>query len=1280
MGSALLGRQCFLWLALISATAVAQEVSKDDMWKLLQGQSNGVNTQFSIRLPTKGAYPDVTDRLKQQMALDSQKWTPPPMPAKPAAAVAGREEWPEANLKFEFGDGWQKTSGTQQQNVLRAYFNPSKELSLAISVMPLAQGDITSPADILKLLEIGSLNTVAHLKPIKEVGSSKQWGMAMSEGICTMPPDVKGWVVLGRFVHNGAAYSLMVMAHERDVARAEFSRFLPSMAWLDEARDMSVSPVKELRVAGAGFALACDAALMIASPAQLPCGVAATHLVQRCELTAFDVKGLDLPLRELATCLLETMAISKGGDYRIEETQWVGNPALVIRPKHALTLLNSTLEWRLDCVLRDGFLCVAMGFWPSGDGGFEQQHQALLAHTAFTTPCGPTCKLTSVENITYAGLLYNHIGLKAFDKGRFGVATKAFGRAVELNANDPILRVNLTNSLSEQGLTQRALEVIETASKAFPEHASTKRWHASLLAQTNHSAEAVALYEELFKAGLRDKAALSLWIKTLQALGDNSRAAEVARTVYQEDGQIQWRRILANCLWAAGKFEEARGHFRELAADLGDEADFAADHAAFLLETKDYQGVIALVAKWETLKEAAPTLLYSKGMAQIGLGWFKDAVFTLTQVSEALPGNQSVKEALARAQAMLGRGSHEGIRDDLTPVAIPLVLDERAAAALSDTRLDVDFPGEGWVVLKDVRVWQWQQGDDAKATRHQCIRILDASGVAAFATLFVPFQPNTERLTINEMAVTDKDGKQLATFRKEEMYIRDADSGVADGAKIVCLPVPTLAEGSLIEFKYTKSLLGTAERFPMVVGGVAETSALVYGAVAFTGEVDKIRLAQTERLTKVSGALWHAFEGVKLQRRRCSNFPPRHGSSDMLCWACDKRLTWEDEVKDYMNEIREGLADDDFAAGVVADLRLAGLSPQEICRSVVRWLNEKFQYQGLEFGRRARIPAKGAVTLARGFGDCKDLSVLVRGVLRKAGINARLALLNSSGALRQEIPSLDQFDHMVVYLPDLGGTILDATLRHFNTPEALSATAVGGQALVLEGESPRFIDLKEAVGVERFVNIEREVRIDAPSGEARFHETWLLSPALATALRYGFSTTPATEHLKSVQVMLRRKESRLEMKSFAIHDLTDPFKPLRIELDYTMPGAFQVDGGVLSGEVAGVFERWMFETEAEPERNLGGLIRSAEHCCIHCRIIPPEGFSWVAPAQAQHPVAAPGSFDSMIGWKAESDAIVMTGSLDLIPSEGDLNFYRGLQKANEEIFRLFAERIRFRTK
>jgi transglutaminase-like putative cysteine protease len=1185
--------------------------------------------------------------------------------------------WPEANLRYDLGKGWIEIPTAIGKGLARTYYQDRNKRTVTVSFLPLATGETTAPEQIIKALGAGSVTAFSDAKPVAAEGRAKEWGLTLTEGNLNLGLGSKGRARLGRWIHRGGIYSLMVVTTGGKPVGAEFDRVLGRLAWLEPDKDVSVRPLDALRVAGAGLSVPCAGELLIAVPAELPFGVGASRLTSRLEVAGFAVKGMELPAREMVTAMLQSMAVGQGGNFRLEETKWAGLPACVARPKADAKAAEREVDWRLTGTVRDGWFCVAFASWPASEKGFPETSAALVAKAQFTPPAGEAPAIVEPAHQQYAATVYNNLGLLAFGSGRYQAAAGAFARSVELWRKDPVVVANLVNALSEQGRFRQALEALEQHGKPFPEDKGLRQWRASLLAESGRPAEAVEIYEGLFKGGLRDQTALLQWIGALQSLERHERAVEVARTVYEEGHQLQWQRMLANCLWAAGRLEEARGHFRELARELGGEERFAADHASLLLEMNDCKAVLELVAAWEKEREAPVAMLFTKGMAQSGLGWFKDAVATFTRVDEKSPGNQTVKEALARAQAMLGRGSLEGYREELEPVPLPPAIAARAAAAEQATPLGEKFPGEGWVTLHDLRVWEWHEGKDAKATDYRRIRVLESSGVAAFATIYLAFKPNTERIKVHRLTVTDAGGRELAAFRKEEMYVRDEGGEVAAGGKVLCLPVPALKEGALIELVTSKVLLGTAERFPLAAGGIRETGAMVYGAVVFTGDLGQLRFAHNDRLTPAAGEGWRAYEASCVSRLRAAGDLPPADRWGLLCWAGDRRRTWESEATEYLGEIRDCLADDGFAEGVVRDLALAGKPPQEMVRIVVRWLNRKFQYQGLEFGRRARIPAKGALTLSRGFGDCKDLSVMVRGVLRKAGVTAELALVGTSGVLREEIPDLDQFDHMVVYLPELGGAILDPTVRHFNSPEALPAHLTGVRALLFEGPAPRFVAMREPSAAPRTMELDREVRPDAATGDSSCRETVVFSPARGVAMRYVFSTTPGAEQVRTMESLLRGKEPGIEVKSVRFHDLDDPFKPLRLELEYRVPGAFHPENGGLTGSIPAPIERLFLESVPERGRNVGILVRCQETTTARSRVLPPDGFAWQPPAETERRAAEPGALEGTATWRQEPGEVVFTGTLKTMPCEGDADLCRRIHSANEATFRLWSERLRF---
>ncbi len=84
------------------------------------------------------------------------------------------------------------------------------------------------------------------------------------------------------------------------------------------------------------------------------------------------------------------------------------------------------------------------------------------------------------------------------------------------------------------------------------------------------------------------------------------------------------------------------------------------------------------------------------------------------------------------------------------------------------------------------------------------------------------------------------------------------------------------------------------------------------------------------------------------------------------------------------------------------------------------WLNQRVRYTGMELGKKALIPYEPAEIIRRGYGDCKDKALILVAMLRQAGIQASLALVGTGVfAPLAELPSMRNFNHAIVYLPDL---------------------------------------------------------------------------------------------------------------------------------------------------------------------------------------------------------------------------------------------------------------------
>jgi hypothetical protein len=171
---------------------------------------------------------------------------------------------------------------------------------------------------------------------------------------------------------------------------------------------------------------------------------------------------------------------------------------------------------------------------------------------------------------------------------------------------------------------------------------------------------------------------------------------------------------------------------------------------------------------------------------------------------------------------------------------------------------------------------------------------------------------------------------------------------------------------------------------------------------------------------------------------------------------------------------------------------------------LARYVQTNYTYKALEFGRRARLPHTTAEILRNQYGDCKDHALLLQQLLEASGIPARLALVRTQGKVCKELPSLDQFDHMVVFLPAFrNGFFIDCTDKGSDLGQAVPLGLAGKEALILDAVNPRFVTIPDYPEGSSLLQVRREVRITNGTDVA-VHEVLRLKGYNGSTLRAYF--------------------------------------------------------------------------------------------------------------------------------------------------------------------------------
>lgn len=125
--------------------------------------------------------------------------------------------------------------------------------------------------------------------------------------------------------------------------------------------------------------------------------------------------------------------------------------------------------------------------------------------------------------------------------------------------------------------------------------------------------------------------------------------------------------------------------------------------------------------------------------------------------------------------------------------------------------------------------------------------------------------------------------------------------------------------------------------------------------------------------------------------------------------------SWNAVATLYSQKVDQQIKDSDVSK--IADSLLQGCSDSlEMIKRLNTFIHKEVRYTAYELGDKSIIPVTPKETLSKKYGDCKDKATLLVSLLRAAGFQANVALLNTGSGLDidPEHPGIDRFDHAIV--------------------------------------------------------------------------------------------------------------------------------------------------------------------------------------------------------------------------------------------------------------------------
>jgi tetratricopeptide (TPR) repeat protein len=768
-------------------------------------------------------------------------------------------------------------------------------------------------------------------------------------------------------------------------------------------------------------------------------------------------------------------------------------------------------------------------------------------------------------------LLLNDIGIQYDDVRQFEEAAAYFAKALDYSPDTFVLN-NLIGVYEMTGNYRDALATVSRGLQLWPNQATLLAKQAKLQAQSNDPAGALATFHGLFATDYRDDDSFHQYLLLLQKQGKTDDAIAVA-TAYLAKGDSEPIGIdLALLYDNKGQCDRATELLRARWAKEPGNVRVGTNLAMLLVEGRQFNEAAKLAQQLISAGSGDSELYLILGEAQYGLTWYRQAKDSFEAGQKKSPDNAILKKWIDLSSAKLGEGDNSAIKSPIEPVEIPssLLSDDPAHPLPAP-----DVSQDAWYVRR-INAISFVPKDHLKTSEYRLIRVLNQHGVESFSKFEFPFDSVSERIYLNKLEVRDEQGKVVATTDVSHCFVTDENQAESHSfRRVLNIPVEGLKANDTLEILITHEDVSPPAQMQYTFELFSAAYPGGLGAIYLTGNTGSVKSVQSAGVSAkpVEKGLCWSLSPIP----QYHNEPQQPPADAFLPYVAlgDGQATWEGVAKEYLDSISRQMDVDGDVTALSEELTHGMSSDAQKVAAIVKYVQHDYTYTAIEFGRRARIPNKAADVIHNKYGDCKDHAILLMQLLRAASVPANLALASFDQAIQPDLPSLDQFTHMIVCVPSMmPNGFFDCTNKLSEVQSGVPMGLGNHLVLLLDPAHPRLIRIPDYPADAYAINGSRTVSI-SDTGSVLVAEELSLNGSEAAGFRYFFNSMAQEERLNQMQVFLAGRGAAVVMEGLKIDNLDDVSRPLGLKLNYTMRNCFGTLSGQMIGSVPALLARYL---------------------------------------------------------------------------------------------------------
>lgn len=581
-----------------------------------------------------------------------------------------------------------------------------------------------------------------------------------------------------------------------------------------------------------------------------------------------------------------------------------------------------------------------------------------------------------------------------------------------------------------------------------------------------------------------------------------------------------------------------------------------------------------------------------------GLGHPKRAVASLERALELAPEDVGTLRTLADLKGELGeRGAQLRLLERVLAVrpqdaeVREYVEHLRPAMARSDEKFawspkrflrDRSAPANGYNqrTLRQLTVTTVYENGLASRFRQVVFQPLTDTAAALARQYSFQYQADSEVVQLRGAKVYRADGRIDEAIEYGEGAADNPDISMYTSARTFYVQFPRLEPGDVVELRYR-------------VDDISRQNDLAdyFGEVVYMQSSEPVANAEYVLITPKSRALavdTHVPRletsttdkgNTRIRRYFAKSIPALVSEPEMPPWPEMLSFIHVSTYKDWraLGRWYWGLVKDQFELDAETRAlahRLADGKGTELekVKAVYGWVVQNIRYVALEFGVYGYKPRRSVQTVARGWGDCKDRATVIVSLLAELGIESTPVILRTQmrGGFPSRIPSLEPFDHAIVYVPSLD-LYLDGTAEHTGALE-LPEMDQGALGLLVQRGNSKLVELpttsKEPNLVQRVVNAQLR-----RNGSAAVQVDYEVRGSSASTWRRKYAAESTRRERVSEALSTDWPDFRIEpgVRGLTINDLTDIEQPVSLQVRGTAGEFARREGRALSMEVTPSF-------------------------------------------------------------------------------------------------------------